>query len=201
MNGYGDRPLTPAAERILTVASDLFYTRGIGAVGVELIAETAEVTKKTLYDRFGSKAQLVEVYLRARDQRWRVFLTSYVDQNGGSDPRARLLAAFDGLGAWMIQENPRPRGCGFVNASAELTDPHHPGRRAIAEQKEWVRAYLSSLVDELDGAPPDDLVAQLVLLYEGACVAHGLGLQPDAASTARDAAAQLIDLTLSHGGA
>ncbi|MBJ7352358.1 MAG: TetR family transcriptional regulator, partial [Rhodococcus sp.] len=36
-----DKPLTPAAERILAVASELFYDRGIRAVGVDLIAEEA----------------------------------------------------------------------------------------------------------------------------------------------------------------
>lgn len=184
--------LTPAGERILAAASELFYTRGIGAVGVELVAEAAGVTKKTLYDRFGSKARLVAAYLRARDERWRAFLAGYVDEHGGADPTARLLAVFDGLAEWQRRENPLPRGCGFVNASAELTDPHHPGREAIAEQKWWIGAYLTELAAAAGVPDPDGLARQLMLLHEGAYVAHGLGLDPDAAGTARTAAAAVL---------
>lgn len=183
--------LTPAGERILAAASELFYTRGIGAVGVELVAEAAGVTKKTLYDRFGSKAQLIAAYLRARDERWRAFLTGYVDEHGGADPAERLLAVFDGLAEWQRREN-QARGCGFVNASAELTDPHHPGREAIAEQKRWVAAYLGGLASAVGVADAEAVARQLMLLHEGACVAHGLGLDPDSAATARTAAAAVL---------
>lgn len=183
---------TPAGERILAVASDLFYARGIGAVGVELVAESAGVTKKTLYDRFGSKANLVAAYLRARDERWRAFLTGYVDEHGAGDPAGRLLAAFDGLAEWQRRENPTPRGCGFVNASAELTDSHHPGRDAVLEQKRWVAGYLAELAAAAGAPEPEALAAQLLLLHEGACVAHGLGVDPRAATTARAAAHTLL---------
>ena len=65
------RPKVPAADRILRVASEMFYLRGIRAVGVDAIASEADVTKKTLYDNFGSKDNLVAAYLRGRDERWR----------------------------------------------------------------------------------------------------------------------------------
>lgn len=54
-----EQPLTPAAQRILDTASALFYARGINAVGVDTIAAESGVTKRTLYDRFGSKDQLL----------------------------------------------------------------------------------------------------------------------------------------------
>ena len=61
-----DDPMTPVGERLAETAGRLFYARGIRAVGVELIAEEAGTTKKTLYDRFGSKDALVALYLRRR---------------------------------------------------------------------------------------------------------------------------------------
>ncbi|BBJ37693.1 hypothetical protein SSPO_004110 [Streptomyces antimycoticus] len=51
--------LTPAGRRIVAAAEDLFYSRGITAVGVDLIAERAGTTKRTLYNQFGSKDRLV----------------------------------------------------------------------------------------------------------------------------------------------
>ncbi len=65
-----DDPMTPVGARLVATASRLFYDHGIRAVGVERIAEDAETTKKTLYDRFGSKDALVVLYLRGRAARW-----------------------------------------------------------------------------------------------------------------------------------
>ncbi|UXI81004.1 TetR/AcrR family transcriptional regulator, partial [Streptomyces vinaceusdrappus] len=66
--------MTPGARRVLEAAERLFYEHGIHAVGVDLIAAEAGVTKKTLYDRFGSKEQIVVEYLAGRDERWRALL-------------------------------------------------------------------------------------------------------------------------------
>jgi AcrR family transcriptional regulator len=49
----------------------MFYRKGIRAVGVDAISAEAGVTKKTLYEKYGSKDELVAAYLRARDDRWR----------------------------------------------------------------------------------------------------------------------------------
>lgn len=50
-------------ERILACALDLFYTKGYDAAGVREIAETAGITKPTLYYYFGSKRGLLEQVL------------------------------------------------------------------------------------------------------------------------------------------
>src|SRR5918993_389715 len=91
--------LTPKARSVLDAASELFYERGIHAVGVDTIAERAGVTKKTLYDRFGSKERLVVEYLRARDLRWREHLERRLAL-AGSDPSARIAAVFEASADW-----------------------------------------------------------------------------------------------------
>src|SRR4051794_31997772 len=92
-------PMTPAARRALAAAGRLFYERGIHAVGVDLIAAQAGVTKKTLYDRFGSKDQIVVEYLADRDERWRARLAERLD--ACPSPRGRVLAVFDVSREWM----------------------------------------------------------------------------------------------------
>ncbi|MGH3095363.1 MAG: TetR/AcrR family transcriptional regulator [Streptosporangiales bacterium] len=191
----GTRRWTPAAERVLTAASELFYRQGLGAVGVETIAEAAGVTKKTLYDRFGSKAQLVAAYLSARDRRWRDHLVGYVDAHG-ANADGRLLAVFDALGEWMRAEN--SRGCAFVHAYAELTDPDHPGRRVTEDQKRWLVEYLTRLARDAGVPDPGQAAAQMFLLHEGATVAYGMGVDVDAAATARAAAVGLLGRQLSR---
>ena len=82
--------LTPAGHRLLDAASALFYARGIRAVGVDLIAEEAGTTKKTLYDCFGSKDALVALYLRRRAMRWQEFLRSRLGDLGRADAVDRV---------------------------------------------------------------------------------------------------------------
>ncbi len=76
VNFESEPVLTRAGHRLLDAASALFYARGIRAVGVDLIADEAGTTKKTLYDCFGSKDALVALYLRRRAIRWQEFLRS-----------------------------------------------------------------------------------------------------------------------------
>ena len=49
-----------ARERIERAAARLFYRNGIHATGVELIAQEANVSKRTLYQQFASKNDLVD---------------------------------------------------------------------------------------------------------------------------------------------
>lgn len=180
--------LTPGARRILDVASELFYSRGIHAVGVDTIAAESGVTKRTLYDRFGSKDALVAAYLAARDRRWREHLLARLDVVG-QDPGARVLAPFDVLPEWLT---PRSRGCSFVNAFAELPDPDHPGHRLVVAEKTWLRDLFRSTLLEVGAGDPDTLASQLLSLHEGALVSYSIAHDTTAASTARSAAEILL---------
>ncbi|QKW06146.1 TetR/AcrR family transcriptional regulator [Streptomyces sp. NA04227] len=182
------RPLTPAGLKILETASRLFYEQGIRAVGVEAIAEEAGVTKKTLYDRFGSKEDLIVAYLRARDDLWRDTLERYVEEHDGA-PDEKLLATFRALGAWMRERN--PRGCAFVNAYVELP-ADHPGQEVAREQKAWFLAYVKDLAAEAGVADPEALSNQLLILHEGACVADAMRSVDEATERAEQMAAVLV---------
>ncbi|MEU0726096.1 TetR/AcrR family transcriptional regulator [Streptomyces sp. NPDC006140] len=182
-------PMTPAARRALEAAARLFYERGIHAVGVDLIAAEAGVTKKTLYDRFGSKEQIVVEYLADRDERWRAFLAERLDA-AGPDPRERVLAVFDATRAWA--EESSPKGCSMVNAHAEISDPAHPAHPIITGQKQWMLALFTRLAADLAPERADSLARTLMLLHEGALVAHGLSVFPDPVTHAREQARALL---------
>lgn len=190
------RPLTPAGERLLAAASGLFYSRGIRAVGVDLIAEEAGTTKKTLYDRFGSKDALVALYLQRRAERWKAYVLRHLDEHASGPGVGRVLAVFDALGEWVDEQD---RGCAFVNAYAEIGGTDHPGVAVIRADKQWMRALFERLVSQAAevadvGVPgAEEVGAQLHLLYEGAIVATTAGGQQDALDHARAAAGRLLE--------
>lgn len=183
--------LTPGARRILDVAAGLFYERGIHAVGVDLIAAESGVTKRTLYDRFGSKDALVVTYLQERDARWRDLVRGRLDELG--TPAERVLAPFDVLASWMVTN---PRGCAFVNAFAELPDAGHPARAVITAEKTWLRQVFRRELAEAGADDPDDAALQLLLLHEGALAVAGAAAMSDAVTTARRAAGGIRDRAL-----
>lgn len=179
-------PQTPAGERILRAAASLFYERGIQAVGVDLVAEVAGTTKKTIYDRFGSKDALVAEYLLARARGWQAHLVA-ANERRRPGPR-RVLGVFDALETWLAGST---RGCAFVNAYAEFGDrADHPAVAIIRAEKEWMHAYFRA---ELDGRTGADRLAGVVrLLYEGALVTLTAGGEPGAIAAARRAVADLL---------
>lgn len=192
-SGEADQRLTPGARRILDVASELFYSRGIHAVGVDTIAAESGVTKRTLYDRFGSKDALVATYLRTRDRRWRQLVLDRLDTR--ADPVARVLVPFDVLPDWLATS---PRGCSFVNAFAELPDPAHPGRQIVVAEKTWLRDLFANLLREAGLDHVDDLAVQLLSLHEGAIVTHAITADTHAAASARSAAELLVTSALTR---
>ncbi|MDI3385216.1 helix-turn-helix domain-containing protein [Streptomyces sp. B-S-A8] len=188
----GIQHLTPAGVKILETASRLFYEQGIRAVGVEAIAEEAGVTKKTLYDRFGSKEGLIVAYLRARDGLWRSTLVKHINGHDGP-PAQKLLATFDALGEWMRERN--PRGCAFVNASVELP-ADHAGREVAREQKAWFLDYVADLATEAGAEDPAALARQLLILHEGACITDSMHTVERAVDIAERMAAVLVEESL-----
>ncbi|PXW30253.1 UNVERIFIED_CONTAM: TetR family transcriptional regulator [Williamsia faeni] len=182
-----EAPMTPAADRILTAAAALFYSRGIHAVGVESIAESAGTTKKTIYDRFGSKDGLIVAYLRRRSLQWRSFV---LDRIAAQSPgREQALAVFDATDQWM---DSWVRGCGFINAYAELGGTEHPGVAVIVEEKTWVRELFEHICTAGEYDDPHFLAGQLTLLHEGSIVTRTAGAQSDASTLARRTAEALL---------
>jgi AcrR family transcriptional regulator len=154
-----------ACHRIFNAACDLFYRKGIRAVGVEAIAEQAHATKMSLYRTYPSKDELVAQYLRRASelawQRWDERLAQYP-----GDPRKQLAVMFSAL--TVHTSDPASRGCAMANAAVELTDPDHPGRKIIEEHKAEVRARLLRMCSDIGARDPAALADGLFLLAEGA---------------------------------
>ena len=158
--------LTPGAQRILEVASQLFYEQGIHSVGVDTIAAQAEITKPILYRNFGSKDGLVAAYLTQRHHSWWPGLEQAITE--AEPPRA--LAFFD---VYMHDARTVTRGCAYLNAAAELSEDH-PAYPVIHHHKHAVCQRLKELVlqDRPDIDDAQTTADHLFLLLEGAFAHH-----------------------------
>jgi hypothetical protein len=94
------------------------------------------------------------------------------------------------LGEWFHSRG--FRGCAFINASVELSDPGHPGHEAIIAHKGRTRDYLLELAEDAGIAEPRVLADSLMLLVEGAIVTALVERDLDAARRGRRAAELLL---------
>jgi AcrR family transcriptional regulator len=174
-----------ARERVFRTASELFYRKGIRAVGVETIAARAHTTKMGLYRNFPSKDELVAEWLRDHDAKfWQTW--DSMSRQAPHDPRRQLKVAFDLLAKHVA--DPKARGCPMANAAVELTEKDHPARKVIEAHKAKLRARLAELCAQTGAGDSALLADQLFLLMEGAQVSAQMpGARAAAANVARAA--------------
>nr|WP_210436695.1 TetR/AcrR family transcriptional regulator [Mycolicibacterium neworleansense] len=177
---------TAAREKVLDAAEELFYSRGIQAVGMDAVRNASGVSLKRLYQLFPSKDQLVIEFLRQRDSRWQQALEAYV--NTRTDTHERIAAVFDWLHGWFSE--PGYRGCAFINSFGELGAISPDVAEQARHHKKAFHDYLTGLVESTANA--GELGQQVALLAEGAIVTAAIFGTPDTAHRARDAALALM---------
>jgi AcrR family transcriptional regulator len=178
-------PRKKAATRIFETARDLFYRRGIRAVGVDEIVCQAGVTKPSLYRSFESKDDLVAKCLESFAAEGMAGMDARIEA-AGPKPLPRLNA----LIAHYAEEMAAPgfRGCPMSNAAVEFPEEGHPGRLVVESCKTALRERIVGLTRALPADDPDALADGLILLIEGAFSAHHVfGSQGPASAFTRSA--------------
>lgn len=178
-------------RRILERAYHLLYREGFQRTGVDAVADAAGVTKRTLYNHFGSKDALIAAVLDAQADLASAEIRSWCGY-GAATPNELIHRIFDGLRLWA--QSPDWRGSGFTRVVMELAwAPGHPARNATAVQKQAIEDVLAEVLANAGAADPPRLARELVVLIEGANalrLIHGEDVWYDVAETAALALAQ-----------
>ncbi|HUA24853.1 MAG TPA: TetR/AcrR family transcriptional regulator [Steroidobacteraceae bacterium] len=164
-----ESPKLRVRDRIMQTATDLFYRRGIRAVGVDTIASEAGTNKMSFYRSFASKDQLVAEYLRGEEREGWQWWDETVAEHA-ANPRAQVEALFDALVTKSCQDG--SRGCALANAAVEITEPDHPARPIVEQYKAEMRRRFRQLAHEMGAREPDSLGDALMLLWEGSYLAR-----------------------------
>ena len=158
-------PVDAEATRIASVAAERFHACGITASGVAELSRAAGVSKRTLYERFGSKDGLIAAAYESLDLPVYAMFTAAIERNF-DDPREQLDAFFAQLEP--ILGSPEFRGCPFTNAASELPDPAHPAHAIVHRHKERLGRWLRDRAKAAGASDPGTLSRQLMLLFAGA---------------------------------
>lgn len=166
------RTREPAKDRILAAASRLFYARGMVATGIDAVTAEAGVAKMSLYNNFASKDELVLAYIHARHEEWLELYRARA--TSAATPAEGVLAVFDAyLDHARCAYEHGFRGCGLLNAAAELP-VKAPGRDVVRAHKEQVEQILRGHLADAGATDPDGLAEHLSFLLEGAMSRAGL---------------------------
>ncbi len=183
---------------ILCAADALFYDQGLRSVSIDAIARKAGVTRRTLYNHFPSKDDLIAASLATRDgptiERYRRWLAE-----GDGDLAPRVEQMFAKLAAYGAR--PRWKGCGFTRAAVELAGlPGHPAVRMAANHKRRFEDWLRGEFEAGQIADAETLARQVIILLDGA-IAHLL-IHHDTsyATCAGKAATQLVAAASASAG-
>ena len=180
-------PRASARERLLAAADELFYENSINTVGIDRIIEHAGVAKASLYDCFGSKDELVRSYLDARHAARQARINERISRY--DTPQKKILSIFEILDELASQ--PGYKGCAFMRARAD-DGASDKVKAASDRSRAFTLEQFTGLAREAGAANPEQLGQQLLLLYDGASVAGHLDRNRNAASLARELAAQLL---------
>lgn len=174
-----------ARERILRASQQLFREQGINRTGMDQLCAEAQVSKRTAYQHFAGKDELVAEYLRRFDPG----VMGDVFDRTDLTPREKLLAAFEVPKSGTEDVTPL---CPYIAAAVEIHDPQHPAAECVREYKITVAARFAETAREAGATNPDELGEQLALLLDGASTRTRV-LNTESFPTAAAIAAVLID--------
>ena len=146
------RSRTQTSQHILDAAYGLFWRQGFLRVSMDDIAARADITKRTLYQHFGSKDDLIAAALAHSSE-------LAIERLGRFRRSTRCDELIDSFFAELAEWAAKPRwsGGGFTRVVVELADLRgHPARAIARQHKTAVEKWLTDALAAAGISAPCD---------------------------------------------
>ncbi|GAA4325030.1 TetR/AcrR family transcriptional regulator [Streptomyces venetus] len=157
-------------DRLLDAAAEIFYLEGV-SVGVEALCRSAGVSKRSMYQLFASKGEVLAASLERVLPSYEALLAPDSQEEEAGPPRERILHVFERLE--RASAEPAYRGCPYLAALVELKDPGHPASVVARGAKEWLLGFFRARAEEGGARDAELLARQLMLVFDGASARAG----------------------------
>jgi AcrR family transcriptional regulator len=182
------RSATQTKQRILDAAYGLFWRQGFLRVSMDQIAERANLTKRTLYQHYRSKDDLIAATLAHSSELAIERLEAF---RLPANRNAMIDSLFGQIANWAT--TPRWSGAGFTRVVVELADLRgHPARALARRHKAAVEAWLAALLMKARVSAPRKRAREVALLMEGAMMLMLIHGDRSYAEAAAQAAKRLV---------
>ncbi|MER7792060.1 TetR/AcrR family transcriptional regulator [Streptomyces sp. NPDC097640] len=155
-------------DRLLEAAATLTYAEGVG-IGVEALCKAAGVSKRSMYQLFESKDELLAASLERRAAAAGRLLP---EEDDARSPRERILHVFERLESQSVA--PEFLGCPYLAVQIELKNPEHPASQVARRIKQGMTEFFRKEAERGGAGDPELLARQLVLLFDGASARAGI---------------------------
>ena len=155
-------------DRLLDAAAQLFYRDGV-SIGVEALCRSAGVSKRSMYQLFDSKDEMLAASLEWRIPRYEARLAP-ADPDSAT-PRERILYVFEQVEQASV--DPGYLGCPYLAVLVELKDPAHPASEVARAVKEGLKETFRVQAERGGARDPELLARQLMLVFDGASARAG----------------------------
>lgn len=167
-------------DRIIRVASDLFYRQGYNSTGINQIIAEADIAIGSLYNHFSSKNDLLQAYLIKEEKVWLEGLEKSLTNI--SLPKEKMLAIIEYRK--KLQKSSNFAGCHFIKIVSEIGDGNAIVSDFVKQHKEKQKEIIRIIVKEYGESKrqmDSDLMADnIFLLIEGAVVSSTITKKNDA---------------------
>lgn len=180
-----------AKERIVDIASNLFYFQGYNQTGINQIINEAGVAKASMYQHFRSKEDVAVEYLRGRHITWMGKLEESINRQNYNEKK--VLGCFDYLEEWLTEVN--FRGCGWQNIIADLpVDQTKIYDQAVLHKNEF-RTFIQNLLKKDDThtiEQAEQIGDEILILIEGAIILSQIQKDDWPIKSAKNACVKLL---------
>ncbi|MET7690375.1 TetR/AcrR family transcriptional regulator [Streptomyces sp. NPDC005483] len=157
-------------ERLLEAAATLTYRDGVN-IGVDALCKAAGVSKRSMYQLFESKDELLAASLKERSA---AFVAALLPPAAdGRSSRERILHVFEQLESQAGA--PEFRGCPYLAVQIELKDQSHSASQVAHRIKAKLTNFFRTEAEQGGASDPDLLARQLSLVFDGASARAGIG--------------------------
>ncbi|MER7841394.1 TetR/AcrR family transcriptional regulator [Streptomyces sp. NPDC096040] len=161
-------------DRLLDAAAQLFYRDGV-SIGVEALCRSAGVSKRSMYQLFDSKDEMLAASLERRRPWYEAQLTPTDDADVSATARERILYVFERLEKGSV--NPDYHGCPYLAVLVELKDPEHPASAVARAAKDRLETFFREQAEQGGATAPAVLARQLMLVFDGASARAGAHIE------------------------
>lgn len=173
--------------KLMDAACRLFTKRGTANVGINEVTAEAGVARMTLYNNFPSKEKLTVAVYEEMAQAALTRIDTVLAAE--KDETSRISALFSHFGRNAHRSD--FRGCSFIHASLQETDPHGPLYAVVQAYKQALRERVLATF-EPKRRHRALLADQIVILLDGAVTEAYIKGVADAITAAKGAALTLL---------
>lgn len=152
-------------QKLIDAAEKMFYKEGFFATGVDQVIKRAGISRRTMYQHFQSKEDLVVSVLRQRDRAY----FDYIDRDRpviSTSSRDIALYIAKMHTGWLGSQG--LQGCIFMKALAEYSTHSKKVAGVACEHKHSLHRYLTRLFTNAGVSSSESAALRLCLLLEGA---------------------------------